>query len=67
MDLRSDRTLEIILYGVEIDTFLDIIDDLKHKSKRIGFSKSFNKDQLRFIDYMHENLIGDEKNKDTSK
>lgn len=66
MRYNIEKIFELTLEGDEINLFLDVLDIIKTKAKRTGFNKSFDKDHLEFIDYLHNNLIGDEKSGSSS-
>lgn len=68
MEYCVSKVLELKFADSEIDTFLSVLDTMKKKATRVGFMKSFNKEQLGLIDSLHYNLIAQyEENNDKSK
>ena len=57
MEYYVSKVLELKFADDEIETFLSVLDIMKKKATRVGFMKSFNKEQLGLIDSLHYNLI----------
>lgn len=58
MEFSLKRVLEFKIDDEEIDVFLELLETLKKKGRKMGFNKTFTKEQQDFIDALHYNLIG---------
>lgn len=59
--------MEFKLDDNEIEIFLGIMDKIKTKAKRLGFGKTFDPEEMEFVDSLHYSLIGQyEENTDKS-
>lgn len=66
MEYSINKVLEFKINDDEIDVFLEVLDIIKGKGKRLGFSKHFDKNQQQFVDALHYSLIGQHE-EDTDK
>jgi len=64
MQVIQENVLSIALVNEEIDYFLALINKIKSemdKSNKIGFKKSFSKEELEFVNNLITNINGEDK------
>lgn len=67
MDFKQVNEYTITFSSDEFDTFLSIIDSAYKKQQKIGFKKTFGKDESEMLEAIYNTFLGDEESNDTNE